>query len=75
MSVARKQRKRSKGDPDEIKNTSMRAGSLFLAQLAAPFVSESMTDFLSKASDERALQILKEHNVKLPDGAVPCLAA
>lgn len=49
--------------------TNMRPPALKRAQLASTLINESVVDFLSAASDARALPILKEHKVKLPKDA------
>jgi uncharacterized protein (DUF1778 family) len=56
-------------DDSALVNTSIRPSSLGLVKLAAPFVGESITDFLSGAANTRAMQILNEHNVTLPSWA------
>jgi hypothetical protein len=54
-----------------IKPTSIREGSLNIARIASRLLEEPITDFLSKASDARALRVIKRHNVLLPPSAVP----
>jgi uncharacterized protein (DUF1778 family) len=61
----RQNRQQQEQEPPHV-NTSIRPRTKELVKLAAPFVSESITDFLSSAADRRALEILDRHNVRLP---------
>jgi uncharacterized protein (DUF1778 family) len=59
---------------EQRSSASIRPSSLRRAQIAARLTGKTMMDFVSEASDEKAIAIIKRHNVRLPADLVPAAA-